>query len=283
MKRTVFIVVLLVLSIGIPVLAESSDSLSTESENPVLQKQELKLPWYKNMNYTLGYNNDSSLLTSGSPSKDTLKGKGIPFWRKLSYEIGYSRGFCYSGKDLAECSPTSGLLFPFYWLNSIEVSAIYPLEKGKGIEVGIEYGWARIEGTKGWFKVVYTEDDTMHLHGWYSASLSSFTFSIAQWNKDSRFRPSFGISTIIAKGSENRGETWFAVKRVSIGITPSILVSFPIHIRKNLSLSPFLSLKFSLFSEVWNNSPWDEYWDKTLTVSEGGLYGGIRLNIGGGK
>jgi len=154
MKRTVFIVVLLVLSIGIPVLAESNDSLSTESENPVLQKQELKLPWYKNMNYTLGYNSDSSLLTSGSSSKDTLKGKGIPFWRKLDYGIGYSGGLCWTGEDLAKSFEASPIAGPFilpmyfvahlYYLNSIEVSATYPLKEGKGIEVGIGYGWARI-------------------------------------------------------------------------------------------------------------------------------------------
>jgi len=152
MKQTVFVIVLLVLSIGIPILAESNDSLSTESENPVLQNQELKLPWYKNMNYTLAYNNDSSLLTSGSSSKDTLKGKGIPFWMKLDYGIGYSGGLCWTGEDLArsfEASPIAGpFILPMYfvahlyYLNSIEVSATYPLKKGKGIEVGMGYGWA---------------------------------------------------------------------------------------------------------------------------------------------
>jgi len=67
------------------------------------------------------------------------------FWRKLSYGVGYSGGICYSGKDLAEPSSIPGLVFPFYWLNSVEISAIYPLENGKGIKVGMGWGWARIQ------------------------------------------------------------------------------------------------------------------------------------------
>ncbi len=214
--------------------------------------------------------------------------KDLPWYRKLSFGIGYSGGVCYTGEDLMKYTDWDPLAWAnptywTYWLNSIEVSVTYPMSWKWGIEVGMGYGWARIEGANGWFKVIYTEDDTIRLHGWYSANLSSLTFSISQWSKHSHFRPYFGIPMVIAKGSENRGKVWFAVKRLSIGIILGISVSSPTQIRRNLSLSPFLSLRFSLLREVWNNSPWDEYWDKPLSVSLGGLYGGIKLNFGGVK
>ena len=148
MKRTVFIVALLVLSIGIPVLAESNDSLSTESENPVLQKQELKLPWYKKTNYTLGYNSDSSLLTSGSPSKDTLKGKGIPFWRKLSYGVGYTSGLGRIVEiQLEPLSPNLWTLF--LWNNILNMDLHYYPNTNWEIKLGIGYSWA-----KGWIRML---------------------------------------------------------------------------------------------------------------------------------
>ncbi|NIA22937.1 MAG: hypothetical protein GWP03_02065, partial [Proteobacteria bacterium] len=36
-----------------------------------------------------------------------------------------------------------------YWLNSVEISAIYPLGNKKGVEVGVGYGWTRIEKYSG--------------------------------------------------------------------------------------------------------------------------------------
>ncbi len=148
MKRTVSVIALLVLSIGIPILAKSNDSLSTESENPVLQKQELKLPWYKNMNYTLGYNSDSSLLTSGSPSKDILKGQGIPFWRKLDYGIGYTSGL---GRIVEiQLEPLSPNLWGFFvWNNIVDINLQYYLNRNWILRLEIGYLW-----TKGWIKPV---------------------------------------------------------------------------------------------------------------------------------
>jgi len=232
---------------------------------------------------------DLSGLSGGmKDDKNTTGDKELSFWRRLSYSIGYSGGICWTGSDLRKYTdwtldPIELISANLYYLNSIELSVIYPFNNEKGIEVGAGYGWARIKGTNGWFKVIYTEDDTIRLHGWYSANLSSLTFSISRWSKHSHFRPYFGIPMVIAKGSENRGEDWFAVKRLSIGIILGISVSSLTWIEKDLSLSSFISFRLSLLREIWNNSPWDEYWDKPLSVSLGGLYGGIKLNFGGVK
>jgi hypothetical protein len=58
MKGIILIIAFFVLLIGIPILSEANDTTefnyTTEVNllNPALQKQEVKLQWYKNMNYT---------------------------------------------------------------------------------------------------------------------------------------------------------------------------------------------------------------------------------------
>ena len=81
--------------------------------------------------------------------------QGVPLLKKLSYGIGYSGGLWWTGEDLAkpfEASPIAGiyqlpeyLAAHLYWLNSIEVNAVYSLNEKERIEVGVGYGWARIE------------------------------------------------------------------------------------------------------------------------------------------
>mgnify|MGYP000739973724 CR=1 FL=1 len=83
------------------------------------------------------------LLSAGEVNQD------VPLWKKLSYSVGYSGGICYRGEDLLS-SPTTlydliGILACYvYLLHSIELSAIYPFGDGKGIEVGVGYGWAKV-------------------------------------------------------------------------------------------------------------------------------------------
>ena len=85
------------------------------------------------------------LLSAGEVNQD------VPLWKKLSYSIGYSGGLCWRGKDLMPYCPYMFCWeWPFYYLHSIELSAIYPLGNGEGIEVGVGYGWARIEDARGW-------------------------------------------------------------------------------------------------------------------------------------
>jgi len=97
------------------------------------------------------YNPDGSRGVIGNNVNDTTEKENNPsFWKKLSYGIGYSGGLCYTGPDLKRYVDGYSYDFTtiFYWLNSIEVSAVYPLENGKGIEVGMGYGWARLGGDR---------------------------------------------------------------------------------------------------------------------------------------
>jgi len=301
MKRTVFIVALLVLSIGIPMLAESNDLLSTELENPVLQKQELKLPWYKNMNYTLGYNSDSSLLTSGSPSKDTLKGQGIPFWRKLDYGIGYSGGLCYTGRDLMKYTDWDPLAFMnpsnyLYYLNSIEVSAIYPLKNGKGIEVGMGYGWAKLNDRIGWDSI-FTPPDTTYMYGNLGGGSDiAIKRTHAFIGKITRNRTfgieieyaNFGTTEVLSYYKSGVSE-WTTIDKSDVVrhcIGGGIYLFFKHLLGEIDRTSIFLygGGKIAYVFEILNNSPFK--WtgvEKKERLNFSGLYVGIKLNFGGLK
>jgi len=128
--------------------------------------------------------------------------------------------------------------------------------------------------------VVYLPDDTMRLHGWFSANLHSFTITVSPWNDEVFLKPFLSLCSVLAKGSENRGSLWFPVNRVSIGLEAGITGFYKFRLSRVI-ITPFLSFTFSYLREVWNDSPWNEYWEKTLSVSLSGLYGGIKINFGG--
>jgi|GEM_PF-3079094 len=96
------------------------------------------------------YNPDGSPGVIGSNDReDNLKSENPSFWKKLSYSIGYSGGICWTGKDLKRYADFIGTPFDWlYWLNSIEGSVIYPLSEKSRIEIGIGYGWTKIEGDR---------------------------------------------------------------------------------------------------------------------------------------
>jgi len=75
----------------------------------------------------------------------------LPFWKRLGVGIGYSGGIYHTGRELMKYT---GEWDPFewlnprkwtYWLNSIEGSISYQMNKKWGIEIGGGYGWANIE------------------------------------------------------------------------------------------------------------------------------------------
>jgi len=92
---------------------------------------------------------EGSLLNNSNV--DSIENNVHPsFWKKLSYSIGYSGGLCYTGRDLMKYTDFDPLAFMdpsnyTYWLNSIEGSITYPTNEKWGIEVGLGYGWTRIE------------------------------------------------------------------------------------------------------------------------------------------
>jgi|GEM_PF-2261589 len=255
MKQTVFVIVLLVLSIGIPILAESNDSLSTESENPVLQKQELKLPWYK-----------------------TVK-----------YEIGYTGGICITYGALMKESGLIMFFVPpdliFNWINSVNVNIFMP-SKSK-LAIGIEYGafphLTEREGLN--MYLYYTYDSLARV---YTGEWSIYYKSILlKYYKTKSFYYGVSINHFIANTEEsyhsavngNISDTTAYVQRECIGCGIFCgwekLISF-----KGLNIYPFLKLQIGHAVEYHNNSPW-EWGRKKLTIGTSGIFLGINMRFGG--
>jgi hypothetical protein len=102
--------------------------IRTESKitNPILQKEKVKSPWYKNLNYTIGYNVGLCL-------------RGEDFY-----------SYPYGGVDVV-----SNIIGMFYWLNSVEAGVRIPI-KNRIIETGLGYGWANMTFTDLAIKNIYT-------------------------------------------------------------------------------------------------------------------------------
>ena len=256
MKRTVFIIALLVLSIGIPILAESSDSLSTELENPVLQKQELKLPWYKNMNYTFGYN----------------------------------LGLCLRGSDLGGSSnvglPVEIFVDLVYLLNSIEAGVRIPIDS-RIIETGLGYGWANINSgnIETRFPDTLVNNITVNLAELGIGNISKFYIytgykisSIAYAGLELDYCRGYGTEVYYPYVYPN---SFVDARRDLLGGGCYIKISPTITLNGNLGINPYLMFKIGKVYEVHSTSPYSGLWDKKLTIWFTGLYGGFNFNIGG--
>jgi len=149
---------------------------------------------------------DLSDLSGGmKDDKDTTGGKEIPFWKRLSYSIGYSGGLCYTGEDLRKYvgdmtfDPMVALKINLYWLNSIELSVIYPLDNGRGIEVGMGYGWASIGGDR-WvgddWKISYIAPDIGIIGSKWEYNIS-LCYLNALWFKNEYYGKGWGWKGVI--------------------------------------------------------------------------------------
>ncbi len=254
MKRTVFIVVLLVLSIGIPVLAESNDSLSTELENPVLQKQELKLPWYKNVNYTLGYN--GGLCWVG---------------RDLNYYYDSISIYDYLFGEITR------IVGEIYWLNSIEAGVSIP-DKSRIIDVGLGYGMENIVG-----------DLHFTCYNFRIGRLKKFYLYISYSDlKLNNIIPGLELNYSPVYGTEYNYDTTGVLETRNIRrdlIGGGIYLKF-CNTNKNKKRSvfdPYLMIKIAGSHEIYNTSPNRDIRKKELNVWYAGIYEGFNLNITGRK
>ena len=248
MKRTVFIVVLLVLSISIPMLAESNDLLSAELENPVLQNQELKLPWYK-----------------------TVK-----------YEIGYTGGICLNSTPLGQWHDM--IHNNFTWFNTFDISIILH-EKHLGI--GFEYGWwPHLTNRWGLYTYYQTSDSSGALRTGGNWAIY-YNGILLKYYKTKSFYYGFSVNHYIANTEEschstvngNISDTTACVQRKCIGC--DIFCSLERHILlKRFEIIPFLKLQIGHAKEYHNNSPW-EWGSKKLTIGTSGIFLGMNMRFGG--
>jgi len=262
MKRTVFIVALLVLSIGIPMLAESNDLLSTELENPVLQNQELKLPWYK-----------------------TVK-----------YEIGYTGGICYASLPLR--AYYYGLFDPrpnFNWFNTFNISIILP---DKHLGIGFEYGWwphlTNREGPKG----LILPDSMYYYKGYiqpgYASLLNKFAISFNGIYLNYYIKNLFYCGVSLEHFIVNAEEylSYYSPDTIPAFINRKFYTQWKClggivylgaekHIiKEKFEIIPFLKLQIGYAKEYKKNIPSD--WKRNkLNIGTSGVFMGIKIRFGG--
>ncbi len=205
------------------------------------------------------------LLSAGEVNQD------VPLWKKLSYSIGYSGGICYRGGDLASTpttlyDPIGILACNIYFLNSIEAGVIYPFGNGEGIEVGVGYGWARIEDAR---KLGDCRLNKIYL----SCFKKSGTIT-------------GGVEIILAKSISEwytlEGEKFYISRYYAGG---GIIVKWQwegYRYFDKFCLSPEVSLRLISFArEFKSDAPWNE--EKKIFLVFSGLYMGLKLKIGGIK
>jgi hypothetical protein len=248
MKRTIFVIVFLILLISIPMLAESNDSTQVNLENIVTQNQELKLPWYK-----------------------TLK-----------YEFGYTGAACVAYGNLKKSSGLVLIITPdllFNWLNSVNVNVFLPSKSR--LAIGVEYGWFPHLKERVGLLLLMEGTDYVAADKWaifYSSIL-------LKYYKTKSFYYGISINHFIAnteevlKPYETTPDTTAYVQRECIGC--GIFCGWEKHISfKGLNIYPFLKLQIGHAVEYHNNSPW-EWGSKKLMIGTSGIFLGVNIRFGG--
>jgi len=220
----------------------------------------------------IGYYNlkqDKRKITEEEPLES------LSFWQRLEFGIGYSGGVCLTGKDLRKYTewtmdPITLIGSNLYWLNSIEISALYKANENRGIEVGLNYGWAHLKDRVGWFKVCSIDGKKVHLRDLNSCKIKIFALYLKILN----IRTDLNYSE--CQSWELPGGTEVLRRCLGGGLAIEVLPRF--YQNQKLKIYPFVSLKISGVVEIWNNSLWKEYWKRKLFLNFSGIYGGIRIN-----
>ena len=250
MKQTIIIIAFLIVLISIPILSEANDSLVIKSETPLLQNQEVKLPWYK-----------------------TLK-----------YELRYNGGACIAYGNLKKSSGLVLFITPdllFNWLNSINVTIFLPSKSR--LAIGIEYGWFPHLKERVGLLLIMDGNDYVKAEKW----AIYYNNILLKYYKTKSFYYGVSINHFIANTEEILyeynidGDTTAYVQRECIGC--GIFCGWEKHISfKGLNIYPFLKLQIGHAVEYHNNSPW-EWGSKKLTIGTSGIFLGINIRVGGKK
>ncbi len=258
MKRDIFVIAFLILLISIPILTEANDSLAVKLENPILQSEKIKLPWYKNMDYTFGYN--LGLCLRGSD---------------LNY-------YPHGGVDVV-----GSFVGMFYLLNSIEAGVRIPINN-RMLDMGLGYGWANIYSSgnlEARFPDTLVNNITVNLaylgvanirklYIYIGHSISKSIYMGLEFN----YCQAYGTEVYYPYVYPN---SFVNVRRDLIGGGCYIKLSPTITLNKNFGINPYFMIKIGKANEVHSTSPYSGLWGKKLTVWCTGLYGGFNFNIGG--
>jgi len=223
--------------------------------------------------------------------------ESLSFWQRLGFGVGYSGGLCWTGKDLRKYTewtmdPITLIGSNLYWLNSIEISALYKVNENRGIEVGLNYGWAHLKDRFGWDSY-FDPPDTSYLDamvgGGIDCSLKSIHINIGGVPRKGGLIYGVDVGGAVLKTSESlyykktNGE-WIEAETADVSRFCAG-GGFYIGLRTNLSQSIstfFTKVKIAVKPEVASDSPFK--WTnatRRITVIFSGLYIGIKFYFGG--
>lgn len=220
---------------------------------------------------------------------DSLKIQESSFWEKLSFGIGYEGGMCYSKKNLAELSSTPGLVWPFYWLNSVNLSSSYLLGGNKKIEIGIGYGWCPLLSNREGLYLYLPNEDPSTGYAYVTTSNwdLSTTLLYLRFHINSSFFIGGCMNYCVASTEEHLNhhssdiytkDTTTSVQRkckggvIFCGLEGSSMFG-------TSRFKPYLKLQLGWANEYKNNSPWE--WEEGLKVGLSGVFIGVNFKFGG--
>lgn len=211
------------------------------------------------------------------------------FLEKVNFKVGYSGGFCYSGKDLAASSSIPGLIAPFYWANSLEATLVYHLNVDKGIKAGFGYGWINLSGGRGLNMTIPNEypatgEAYITTSSWEITSLKG----IIGLRLSNSFFTGITLSHHLMSTKEilnsNNSNIWpsdttvFTIRKCIGGTVfcswEGLEISGDI-----IRLKHYFRIQLGWAKEYTNDSPWE--WDKKLRIGLSGVFAGLKLEIGG--
>ena len=212
--------------------------------------------------------------------------KNLPWYRKLSFGIGYSGGVCWTGEDLGKYeTPPLDPSARFYWFPSIKGFVSYIISKN--LEIGIVYTSLRHKFTGVWSNIFVLPYDRWTWHG-SDYTLWGNEFSLFFKNKKNPGL-SFSIGYVETKGVfeeyRSQGDTYttFVVKNKGRGVVLGLgLEEEAPLIPSYLKIIFAMEVKMGSSWEFWNDATHPVKWLDPLDVVFTGVYFKIKIAIKGG-
>ncbi|RKX71384.1 hypothetical protein DRP53_01745 [candidate division WOR-3 bacterium] len=210
---------------------------------------------------------------------------GLSFWQRLKIGVGYSGGVCGVGEDLmpAASSFFIDIFQLFYFLNSIDATIGYQVDRNHEIEFGLEYGWAHLANKGG--LVMWSKDWEITTGKWW-LSRYSLTLKKIPGISVGPFHLGLEFNYAEAKTVESRYEmingNWMLIDtstviRRCLGWGALLRWEKRIAINQNLLISPFGLFRASAAEEYYNSAKWPKKWEHRLSLEFTGIYVGLSI------
>lgn len=205
-------------------------------------------------------------------SWSSISAQSKPFWKKLSFALGFSYARCLPGNHLDEYDAAAGLSAFSYPLKMLEVSAQYPILKNTGVEIGAGYAWfPSFNNASGLYLPLPGGDSQVHASDFEISGGEGFL----RWHAGKYLffeGAAYFCKVMCQEYSDTSSST---AKRYCWGPTFGFGIQHPHFLNEQIRVH--LKLRFGGAKEYKNDSIWD--WDERLNIGLTGLDMGIDLQF----